>query len=47
MQFFLSKVKKMPTNTVSLCVIALNEAKYLPYLLDDFLMQTYPHEKTD
>lgn len=47
MQFFLSKVKKMPTNTVSLCVIALNEAKYLPYLLDDFLMQTYPHEKTE
>ena len=37
----------MPTNTVSLCVIALNEAEYLPYLLDDFLMQTYPHEETE
>lgn len=36
----------MSVKTVSLCVVALNEAKYLPSLLDDFLAQTYPREDT-
>lgn len=37
----------MVTETVSLCVIALNEEKFLPHLLKDLLAQTYPHEKTE
>lgn len=36
----------MAVETVSLCVIALNEEKFLPNLLNDLLSQTYPHEKT-
>ncbi len=36
----------MAVETVSLCVIALNEEKFLPNLLRDLLAQTYPHEKT-
>ena len=47
MRSFSNEVKQMSTDTVSLCVIALNEAEYLPRLLDDFLAQTYPHEKTE
>lgn len=34
-------------NTVSLCVIARNEEEFLPNLLEDFLQQTYPKEKTE
>ena len=30
--------------TVSLCVIAYNEEKFLPNLLEDLAKQTYPHE---
>ena len=30
--------------TVSLCVIAYNEEKFLPNLLEDLTRQTYPHE---
>ena len=37
----------MAVETVSLCVIALNEASFLPNLLEDLLAQTYPHEKTE
>lgn len=37
----------MFVETVSLCVIALNEEKFLPNLLNDLLGQTYPHEKTE
>ena len=37
----------MAVETVSLCVIALNEEKFLPNLLKDLLAQTYPHEKTE
>ena len=37
----------MSTNTVSLCVIALNEAEYLPNLLEDLLRQTYPRKHTE
>lgn len=33
--------------TVSLCVVAYNEEKYLPGLLNDFLEQTYPHNLTE
>ena len=33
--------------TVSLCVVALNEGKFLPNLLGDLLAQTYPHHKTE
>lgn len=33
--------------TVSLCVIALNEAAFLPRLLNDLFNQTYPKEKTE
>lgn len=36
----------MAVETVSLCVIALNEEKFLPNLLNDLLSQTYPHNKT-
>lgn len=36
----------MAVETVSLCVIALNEEKFLPNLLKDLLAQSYPHEKT-
>ena len=32
---------------VSLAVVAYNEEKYLPSLLQDILEQTYPHEKTE
>ena len=37
----------MTPDTLSVCVIALNEAAYLPRLLDDLLAQTYPQEKTE
>lgn len=37
----------MIIETVSLCVIALNEQNFLPSLLADLLNQTYPHEKTE
>ena len=37
----------MAVETVSLCVVALNEAKFLPNLLRDLENQTYPHEKTE
>ena len=37
----------MSTNTVSLCVIALNEAEYLPGLLADLLRQTYSRKHTE
>lgn len=37
----------MAVETVSLCVIALNEAGFLPNLLKDLCAQTYPHEKTE
>ncbi|MCM1060946.1 MAG: glycosyltransferase [Eubacterium sp.] len=33
--------------TVSLCVIAYNEEKFLPHLLNDILNQTYPHNLTE
>lgn len=36
----------MSVETVSLCVIALNEENFLPNLLKDLLAQTYPHNKT-
>lgn len=36
----------MAVDTVSLCVIALNEENFLPRLLQDLYAQTYPHEKT-
>lgn len=36
----------MSVETVSLCVIALNEENFLPNLLQDLLAQTYPHDKT-
>lgn len=36
----------MSVETVSLCVIALNEEKFLPNLLNDLLGQTYPHDRT-
>lgn len=36
----------MEVHTVSLCVIALNEEKYLPGLLRDLYGQTYPRELT-
>lgn len=37
----------MAVETVSLCVIALNEEQFLPNLLEDLLAQIYPHEKTE
>lgn len=37
----------MAVETVSLCVVALNEANFLPNLLRDLLAQTYPHDKTE
>ena len=37
----------MAIKTVSLCIVALNEEKFLPNLLSDLLSQTYPHEKTE
>ena len=37
----------MSIETVSLCVIALNEEKFLPHLLKDLYQQTYPREKTE
>lgn len=37
----------MTVETVSLCVIALNEASFLPNLLQNLLEQTYPHDKTE
>lgn len=33
--------------TVSLCVVAYNEEKFLPRLLKNLQNQTYPHEKTE
>ena len=33
--------------TVSLCVVAYNEERFLPNLLDDLKKQTYPHEFTE
>lgn len=36
----------MDVKTVSLCVIALNEEKFLPNLLEDLYAQTYPHQLT-
>ena len=33
--------------TVSLCVVAFNEEQFLPRLLYDLEMQTYPHELTE
>ena len=33
--------------TVSLCIIAYNEEKFLPNLLVDISNQTYPHELTE
>ena len=33
--------------TVSLCVVALNEERYLPKLLNDFVNQDYPHNCID
>ena len=30
--------------TVSLCVVAYNEENFLPNLIEDFKLQTYPHE---
>lgn len=32
---------------VSLCIVAYNEEKYLPALLEDISRQTYPHEKME
>lgn len=32
---------------VSLCVVAYNEEKFLPNLLNDLKSQTYPHDKTE
>lgn len=37
----------MAVETVSLCVVALNEANFLPNLLQNLLEQTYPHDKTE
>lgn len=37
----------MAVETVSLCVIALNEESFLPSLLGNLLAQTYPHDKTE
>lgn len=37
----------MSVETVSLCVVALNEEKFLPNVLRDLYKQTYPHEKTE
>lgn len=37
----------MAVETVSLCVVALNEEKFLPNLLNDLSRQTYPREKTE
>lgn len=36
----------MCVETISLCVIALNEEKFLPNLLRDLYAQTYPRKKT-
>lgn len=33
--------------TVSLCIIAYNEEKFIPDILKDVLSQDYPHEKTE
>lgn len=33
--------------TVSICVVARNEERVLPALLEDFCAQTYPHELTE
>lgn len=32
---------------VSICIVAYNEENYLPALLEDVRMQTYPHEKIE
>ncbi len=37
----------MAVETVSLCVVALNEEKFLPNVLRDLANQTYPREKTE
>lgn len=37
----------MAVETVSLCVVALNESKFLPNLLRDLHAQTYPHAETE
>ena len=37
----------MSVETVSLCVLALNEEKFIPHLLDDLYVQTFPHNKTE
>lgn len=37
----------MSVETISLCVVALNEESCLPGLLEDFLAQTYPRELTE
>ena len=39
--------KSKLAETVSLCVVAYNEEKFLPSLLEDLSLQTYPHEKTE
>ena len=33
--------------TISLCVVAYNEEKYIGNLLEDFLKQTFPHKFTE
>ena len=37
----------MKPETVSLCVIAYNEETFLPKLFNDFIGQTYPHDKIE
>lgn len=37
----------MSIETVSLCVVALNEERFLPNLLRDLRAQTYPQDKTE
>lgn len=37
----------LSVETVSLCVVARNEEDFLPNLLNDFLQQSYPKEKTE
>lgn len=32
---------------VSVCIVGLNEEKYLPGILQDILQQTYPHQETE
>lgn len=37
----------MSIETVSLCVLALNEEKFIPHLLNDLYVQTFPRNKTE